>query len=62
MKNALIEINAFGEKFLSSITFEYLCATAQGIQSMYKIMQSMRPDVKTGNSSSKNYLIVIYDA
>jgi len=53
MKDALIEINAFGEKFLPAEAFESLCATPQGIQSIYKMMQSIEPDVTTGNSTSE---------
>ncbi len=53
MKDALIAINAFGEKFLPSEAFESLCSTPQGIQSIYKMMQSMEPDVATGNSTSE---------
>ena len=53
MKEALIAINAFGEKFLPAEAFESLCTTPQGIQSIYKMMQSMEPSVETGNNSSE---------
>jgi hypothetical protein len=53
MKDALQEINAFGEKFLPGEAFESLCSTPQGIQSIYKMMQSMEPNVETGNHSSE---------
>jgi hypothetical protein len=53
MKDALQEINAFGEKFLPAEAFESLCTTPQGIQSIYKMMQSIEPDVATGNHSSE---------
>lgn len=54
MLDALKEINAFGEKFLPADAFESLCATPQGIQSVYKMMQSMEPSVKTEKNSSSN--------
>jgi hypothetical protein len=47
MTDALQAINAFGERFLPREAFEELCSSAQGIQSVYKMMQSMEPDVKT---------------
>lgn len=47
MKEALTEINAFGEKFLPTDAFESLCTSAAGIQSIYKMMQSMEPNVTT---------------
>ena len=53
MKDAMQAINAFGEKFLPGDAFESLCATPQGIQSIYKMMQSMEPDVATGNHASE---------
>jgi len=53
MKDAMQAINAFGEKFLPGDAFESLCATPQGIQSIYKMMQSMEPDVTTGNHASE---------
>ena len=53
MRDALIAINAFGEKFLPSEAFESLCSTPQGIQSIYKMMQSMEPNVATGNNTNE---------
>ena len=54
MYDALRAINAFGEKFLPHDAFESLCATPQGIQSVYKMMQSMEPHVETdGNAPEK---------
>lgn len=47
MTDALRAINAFGTRFLPHEAFEVLCSSAQGIQSIYKMMQSMEPDVKT---------------
>lgn len=54
MKDALNEINAFGEKFLPGDAFESLCATPQGIQSIYKMMQSMEPSVATDKNAVAN--------
>lgn len=54
MIDALKEINAFGEKFLPADAFESLCTTPQGIQSVYKMMQSMEPSVKTEKNTSDN--------
>jgi len=53
MNDALHAISAFGEKFLPSDAFEELCSTAQGIQSVYKMMQSMEPNVETDKSASE---------
>jgi len=47
MNDALRAVNAFGEKFLPADAFASLCATPQGIQSVYKMMQSMEPVVET---------------
>ena len=44
MNDALREINAFGEKYLPQSAFEELCATPQGIQGVYKMMQSFEPN------------------
>ncbi len=54
MYEALRAINAFGEKFLPIEAFDALCATPQGIQSVYKMMQSMEPSVNTDKSSDEN--------
>ena len=54
MKDALNAINAFGEKFLPRDAFDALCATPQGIQSVYKMMQSMEPSVETNSGDTKN--------
>ena len=53
MNEALRAINAFGEKFLPREAFESLCASPQGIQSVYKMMQSMEPDVRTEKNSTE---------
>lgn len=54
MNDALREINAFGEKFLPHDAFEELCSTPQGIQGIYKMMQSMEPDVLTDKNITEN--------
>lgn len=54
MHDALRAINSFGERFLPREAFDALCATPQGIQSVYKMMQSMEPSVKTDNDETKN--------
>ena len=54
MKDALNAINAFGEKFLPRDAFDAVCATPQGIQSVYKMMQSMEPSVETNSGDTKN--------
>ncbi len=54
MTDAMHAINAFGEKFLPRDAFESLCATPQGIQSVYKMMQSMEPSVATDKNASSN--------
>lgn len=54
MKEAMIAIKSFGEKYLPKDAFDALCATPQGIQSVYKMMQSMEPNVETEKTSSEN--------
>lgn len=54
MKEALLAIKSFGEKYLPSDAFESLCATPQGIQSVYKMMQSMEPNIEMEKTSSEN--------
>ncbi|MFQ6778157.1 MAG: capsid assembly protein, partial [Alphaproteobacteria bacterium] len=53
MYDALNAINSFGEKFLPHDAFDTLCASAQGIQSVYKMMQSMEPNVETEKNTSE---------
>lgn len=55
MNEALREINSFGEKYLPAEAFESLCATPQGIQSVYKMMQSMEPSVTTDKNDVNNF-------
>ncbi|MCR4918080.1 MAG: hypothetical protein K5912_04015 [Alphaproteobacteria bacterium] len=52
MRDAFVEIKSFGEKFLPSDAFETLCATPQGIQGVYKMMQSMEPHVEIDGGTS----------
>lgn len=54
MNDALTAINTFGEKFLPHDAFESLCASAQGIQGVYQMMQSMEPRVETNLCTSEN--------
>ena len=54
MNDALRAINTFGEKFLPASAFESLCSTPQGIQSIYKMMQSMEPSVQTQKNETEN--------
>ncbi len=54
MKDALQAIKTFGEKYLPKDAFDELCSSAQGIQSVYKMMQSMEPSVRTEDIASQN--------
>ena len=54
MNDALNAINTFGEKFLPHDAFESLCASAQGIQGVYQMMQSTEPQIKTDISAQEN--------
>ena len=53
MNNAMREINTFGKRFLPADAFDELCSTPQGIQGVYKMMQSMEPDVLTNKNESE---------
>ena len=54
MNDALRAIEAFGKKFLPSDAFDELCSTPQGIQGVYRMMQSMEPSVETEKNEIKN--------
>ena len=54
MYDALTAIEAFGTQFLPHDAFVELCSTPQGIQSIYKMMQSIEPSVHTDKNSSEN--------
>ena len=54
MNDAMREINAFGEKYLPVSAFEELCTTPQGIQGIYKMMQSFEPTVLTDKNVTEN--------
>ena len=54
MDAALHAINDFGNKFLPHDAFESLCATPQGIQGIYKMMQSIEPHVETQKNENEN--------
>jgi hypothetical protein len=54
MIDAMREIDAFGSRFLPTDAYEEMCRTPQGIQGIYKMMQSMEPRVETGKSEAQN--------
>lgn len=54
MNEALRAINEFGTRFLPADAFESMCASPQGIQGLYRMMQSMEPKVQTQKNSSEN--------
>ena len=54
MNDALREIKSFGEKFLPADAFDELCSTPQGIQGIYKMMQSLEPNVLTDKNATEN--------
>lgn len=54
MNDALRAINAFGERFLPHDAFDELCSTPRGIQGVYRMMQSMEPNVKTDKNETLN--------
>ena len=54
MCDALNAINSFGEKYLPRDAFEILCATPQGIRSIYAMMQTMEPSIETNDAPQKN--------
>jgi len=53
MHDAFVAIKSFGERFLPADAFNELCSTPQGIQGVYKMMQSMEPHVETDSSDMK---------
>lgn len=53
MNEALHAIETFGNKFLPRDAFESLCSTPQGIQGVYKMMQSMEPHVETQKNENE---------
>ena len=54
MNDALHAIDVFGNKFLPHDAFDALCSTPQGIQGVYKMMQSMEPHVETQKNENEN--------
>lgn len=54
MNDALNAINTFGEKFLPADAFESLCSSAQGIQGVYQMMQSLEPHINTNDDAQEN--------
>jgi len=55
MMDALRAINDFGTRFLPADAFDALCATPQGIQGLYRMMQSMEPSVQTEKNTPENF-------
>ena len=53
MNDALRAIKSFGEKFLPRDAFDMLCASPQGIQGIYQMMQSIEPSVVAGDDDMK---------
>lgn len=53
MHQAFVAIKSFGERFLPADAFETLCTTPQGIQGVYKMMQSMEPRVETDSNANE---------
>ena len=53
MNEALRAIDAFGKRFLPADAFDELCSTPQGIQGVYRMMQSMEPSVETEKNEIK---------
>ena len=53
MRDAFIAIKSFGERFLPADAFNELCSTSQGIQGVYRMMQSMEPSVETDTSDAQ---------
>jgi len=54
MNDAMHEINEFGKRFLPKDAFDELCSTPQGIQGIYRMMQSMEPEVLTNKNATEN--------
>jgi len=54
MNDALHAIEVFGSKFLPRDAFDELCSTPQGIQGVYRMMQSMEPRVETQKNENEN--------
>jgi len=54
MRDAFVAIKSFGERFLPTDAFNELCSTPQGIQGVYKMMQSMEPHVETDGNAPEN--------
>ena len=54
MNEALRAVDAFGKKFLPADAFDELCSSPQGIQGIYRMMQSMEPNVETEKNEIKN--------
>ena len=54
MNDALRAIEEFGKQYLPVDAFDELCSSPQGIQGVYRMMQSMEPNVETEKNEIKN--------
>ncbi len=54
MRDALLAVQTFGEKFLPADAFDVLCSTPDGIRGVYQMMQSMEPSVVTDKNNTEN--------
>lgn len=54
MNEALRAVETFGKKFLPADAFDELCSSPQGIQGIYRMMQSIEPNVETERNEIKN--------
>ena len=54
MNDALRAIEAFGKQYLPVDAFDELCSSPQGIQGVYRMMQSMEPNVQTDKNETQN--------
>ena len=54
MHQSLRDIEQFGEKFLPIDTFINLSSNVSGIKSIYKMMESMEPEIRTGTSATES--------
>ncbi len=52
MRDALLAVQSFGEKFLPADAYDAMCSTTQGIQGLYRMMQSMEPRVRTDKNET----------
>ncbi len=53
MRDALLAIQTFGEKYLPTDAYNSMCCTPQGIQGLYRMMQSIEPSVRTDKNETE---------